>query len=697
MGTEGDDTLIGSFFSDELLGLGGDDTLESSASADIFNGGEGNDTVDYSGISVFGTGLVISLFLGGASGGLGGDANGDTFISIENVIGSAEDDTIEGDAGSNVLTGGGGDDFLRGREGSDTLDGGLGNDIADYFSSSAAVNINLETGILSGGDAEGDTLISIESVFGTAFEDTITGNSEANLLAGREGNDTLNGGLGDDVLSGGDGADTLNGGEGDDLADYATSTSAVTVDLFTNTVSGGEATGDTLISIEGAFGSGFDDTFIAGENADEFRGGNGVDTVSYENAEGAVGITLNLGSDFLVRRGAGAASGDLLIDVEDVIGSAFDDLLTGSAIANRLTGGAGADRLNGGGGNDVILDGLGDDSANGGTGDDTFIVGAGANDFDGGEGSDTLDYSQFFGAITFDLVNQTLSGGAGGNDTISSIENAIGTNGSDTFIDSSASSTLVGGAGNDAFIAGAGINTYDGGDGVDTADYSAFFGAINVNLADNTTTGGAAGNDTLISIENITGTNGSDTLIGNDEDNILNGGRGNDTVSGGGGNDVILDGSGNDSANGGAGDDTFIVGAGANDFDGGTGSDTVDYSAFFGAINVNLADSTTTGGAAGNDTLTDVENIIGTNGSDTLIGDDEDNILNGGRGNDTVSGGAGNDTFVVGTGLNTIEGGSGSDTVDYSQFFGAITFDLVSQTLSGGGGGTFPREKALQK
>src|SRR5581483_5895339 len=194
-GGGGDDTLIGN---------DGDDTLIGGSGADVLLGGNGNDTVSYAGST---SGLIANLL---TRSGVGGDAQGDTYTSIENVVGSEGNDLLMGDASANRLDGGGGndvvsagagddtlvggagDDTLFGGTGADVLQGATGTDTATYAGSSAAVLVNLYTQSGSGGDANGDTLISVERVVGSDGNDLLMGDDAANWLSG---------GLGTDVVS----------------------------------------------------------------------------------------------------------------------------------------------------------------------------------------------------------------------------------------------------------------------------------------------------------------------------------------------------------------------------------------------------------------------------------------------------------------------------------------------------------------
>src|SRR6476619_6644872 len=131
------------------------------------------------------------------------------------INGTNGGDSLYGGAAADVINGLNGNDTLKGFGGADRLDGGNGIDTVFYGDSTAGVGINLQTGRGVGGSAEGDTLISIENVFGSNFNDTLTGTSGANQLHGQDGKDVIKGGGGngnDILVSNIFGQSTLDGG-----------------------------------------------------------------------------------------------------------------------------------------------------------------------------------------------------------------------------------------------------------------------------------------------------------------------------------------------------------------------------------------------------------------------------------------------------------------------------------------------------
>jgi Ca2+-binding RTX toxin-like protein len=318
-----------------------------------------------------------------------------------------------------------------------------------------------------------------------------------------------------------------------------------------------------------------------------------------------------------------------------------DDSATVGAVAN---------------GGSLSTGGGGDDHLAGGPLGDQLDGGAGADVIDGGDGADVL-------------------GGGGGNDR------------------------LNGGAGNDALDGGPGAagglddnDVLSGGPGEDTAYY---LRSLNVSVSlDNAAGDGQGGESDNVGsdVEDVTSGSGADTLSGNDSRNVLDGGPGPDSLSGQGGDDVLLD-SGGDSAadrlDGGAGDDSLAAGDGGDVYVGGDGEDAVtDYAGRAAAVRVTLDDVADDGGDGEGDNVgSDVEDVTGGSGADTLIGNAADNELAGGSGDDTIAGGDGNDGLNGGAGRDTIDGGGGRD--DLVGGAGADTLksrDGLTDRLNCGGG-----------
>jgi Ca2+-binding RTX toxin-like protein len=398
--------------------------------------------------------------------------------SNNTLNGTTSADTIIGRASNDQLFGNGGNDLLNGGTQNDLLNGGLGIDTADYsnlviggttyLGATAGVTVNLSfTGAQNTGGAGSDTLVSIENLVGTNFNDVLTGSSANNLLLGLGGHDTLNGSSGNDVLAGGLGDDTLNGGTGIDTADYGN------------------------IRFDGS-------------------------STTYIGATAGVRVNLSLTG----AQNTGGAGIDQLVGMENLTGTNFSgDVLTGNGGSNVLAGLAGNDTLNGGAGNDTLNGGAGDDRLDGGDGSDTAsyitaTAGVAVNLSDmtegqaqntRGAGIDTLlnienligsNYNDGLSA-SFPLTdNGTLNGGAG-DDSLST--------------DHGGNLTLNGDAGDDSLFAQESVNiTLNGGDGNDR---------LEANDEHGSTLNGENGNDVLVMLS--AGSTGS----------TLNGGAGADTLS----------------------------------------------------------------------------------------------------------------------------------------------------------------------
>jgi Ca2+-binding RTX toxin-like protein len=657
--------IVGTAGNDTLTGTAGDDTVTGGAGADTFvitKEAGTNDTITDFSVTTIGEKIDLRGFAAAPTfaslSKVQSSAN--TIITIEGhtitlnnvtattltaahfvglstgplpIVGAAGNDTLTGTAGDDTIQGLAGNDTLIGLAGADVLDGGDGIDTLSYATSNAAVNVNLTTRVVSGGHAAGDVISNVENVTGSNYNDTIVGTTGANILVGGNGTDAIDGGAGADVIEGGAGADTLNGGHAIDTLSYATSNAAVNINLATNSANGGHATGDVISNFENITGSNYydvltgtagvniinagngNDIIDGGAGADSIDGGLGYDTITYATSAAAVNVNLAL----TTAQSGGDAQGDRLFNIEHIIGSTYDDVL-GSALA--------------------------------------------VNTINGGAGIDTVSYARSTAAVTINLALTTAqSGGYAQGDILSSIENIIGSNYADMLTGALAANNINGGA------------------GVDTVSYAASSAAVNVNLALTTAqSGGHAQGDVLTGIENLIGSKYNDTLTGNATANNINGGAGVDTVSyaassaavnvnlalttvqsGGHAQGDVL--TGIENLIGSKYNDTLTGNATANNINGGAGVDTVSYAASSAAVNVNLALTTAqSGGYAAGDVLRNIENLMGSNFGDTLIGNTVANQLNGYGGNDTLDGGAGNDYLAGGSGINVVAGGAGNDT-----------------------------------
>lgn len=549
---------------DTVLALGGDDLIEGSLGNDVLNGGGGFDTVDYTGSNA-----AVTVNLTAATNSpSGGWAQGDTLISIENVIGSQYDDFLTGSATLNILNGG---------LGADTMAGGANNDT--YYVDNAG-----DVVIEAAGQGTDTVISSITWTLATNFENLTlsgaddvdgTGNSVNNRLIGNDGANTLSGLAGADNIFGAGGADHLLGGEGNDILD------------------GG--TGDDIL-----------------------EGGNGTDTYTVDSAGDVIVETATGGFDTVKSTATTYVLGDYLETLtlsgafnQDGTGNAQANTINGNNFVNHLIGGAGSDILNGNAGNDTLEGGADNDKLYGGAGTDTLT---------GGDGADTLDG----GALA-----DSMAGGAG-ND-IYYVDNSA-----DTVIELTGEGTadkLFLNAASFALSADAEIETIQ-------IDY----------VSGATVTGSSSANK-------IFGAAGADTINGLGGNDFLQGGLGADTLNGGDGNDIMDGGVGDDIMAGGLGVDTYYV----DSF-----SDSVTELADEGIDTVRTTlDGYVLGDNLENLILAGVGNQDGTGNAlnNTLTGTDDSNSLDGGDGNDRLVGNGGADDLYGGAGLDTLLGGDGDDVL----------------------------------
>ncbi len=618
--------------------------------------------------------------------GAGGDdiltgALGDDVLTggtgIDQMYGGDGADRIEGDAGD-LLFGENGDDTLvftgSAATTSSLIAGGAGTDTAVLRGASISVNLASGTGTVA------NTAISIFTTENVVVEGvgsglrSVSGNSAANrfevgtlgndgsfavnfqgqggddVLFGGAGGDTLDGGEGDDVLRGGAGTDLLIGGSGIDTADYRAAAGAVTASLTTGQASNdGDGGTDGFSGIENLLGSAFDDALtgngannllsggagddvlnglngddvlVGGAGVDVLNGGGGIDTVDYSLA--ASGMRAQLNTNASSNDGDGGT--DTFSSIENLTGSAFDDLLIGDGGAKVLRGGLGADTLIGLAGNDVLWGGAGAaNTLQGGTGDDLYVLEAYDSIVEfAGEGIDTVEAR----INTYVLANHVENLVFGGTGNFHGTGNAL-------------NNVITGGAGDDVLRGGGGSDTFRGGAGSDTVDYTLAASGVTARLDQmQATANGYGGVDLYVSIERLIGSNHADLLIGGDGNDVLMGGIGQDTLLGGGGDDILMGGSGgmNNQLQGGTGNDWYILDA----FDtcvefAGEGIDTVEARIGSYTLGANIENLLYTGPGKFVGTGNALNNVI-TGGAlnDILRGGGGDDIINGGLGTDEV-------------------------------------------------------------
>ena len=680
--TLGWSTLLAQLQSAGILtvGTGGNDLLQGDHQADEIRAGNGNDRIIGLGANdqLFGEAGIDQVFGGEGddvlSGGEGDDALfGDS--GADQLDGGSGVDQLDGGLGNDTLFGGSGNDWLQGSEGADVVLGGLGNDrleggagddtylfsLSDGFDvivdatavgegntvrfgsgiDGAGLQYRLEVGglalrvgssddgVVFGfsnlGDiynqqpvdrfrfADGTTLTHAQLVdrgilvLGTEFDDFLFGTNVRDLFTGGAGNDTLGGGTGNDryVFNVGDGVDSIQ-----DVA--------------------APGQGNELV-----FGPGIASTDLSlGWRAPQFgfgsselviRVGAAGDAVTLDQFNRNNVLASHAVESYLFADGSVLSYGQLLARGFDLMGTDGNEVIGGTNIVDRLTGMAGNDVLQGGEGNDLLDGGVGNDQLHGGTGDDTYLFGRGS-------GQDRLiDLGGTQDAIRFaaDVAPGEVQVAKSGRDVVLTIS---GTNDQITLTQ---------------FLLTPLLQI----DEVRFADGTVWDAATVASRAQ----------------QDMTGTDGADTLQGTSGDDVLRGLGGNDVITGLAGNDVLDGGDGADTLTGGAGDDTYLIDS---------SSDVVTEVANEGIDSVLTAVSYQLSANVENLTLTGTANLIGT-------GNEFDNVLTGNSGANVLSGGMGNDTYVVGAGDTVVEDlNEGIDTVqtDHAYVLGANVEHL---TLTG--------------
>jgi len=537
-------------------------------------------------------------------------------------------------------------------------------------------------------------------------DDTMVGGPGPEVFLGQGGNNDIRGGGGNDTILAGSGADTLVGGLGNDSIEGGFGNDQLFGEEGDDTLIGGDGN-DTLLGRDGAdqlFGDAGNDLLFGESGNDMLDGGTGDDGFAFPGSSlgndmvsdsggedyldfGLIGNAVNI--DLRSTATQTVASGDLVLTLgsgtafEIVVGSAFDDTLIGNSADNFLFGNDGDDNIFGGTGNDFLFGQVGDDTLTGEAGMDTLNAGVGDDSQEGGSGSDTYIFDE----------------NASGTDMVRDLSSEAPNTDHDVF------------------------------------DFSAFTAPLNLDLG--STMPQTFGGLTLqlissVSIENVIGTTGNDTVTGNACDNEILGGAGNDMLDGFDGADSLFGEAGNDNLFGGAGEDSLegeagedtLSGDGGDDFlKGGSSSDTyafstdsggndtiqdqdseapntdhdrLDFSVLPANVTVDLALTSTQEVAPGRSitltTSTMIEDVLGGAGNDTLIGNAGDNVLDGGSsGNDDLSGDDGNDTLIGGSGSDTLQGGADDDSLEGGSgddtYLSAPGWGLDEIVESSGGGG----------
>lgn len=738
----------------------GTDSTEDTLTATTISG---NLTIDLNAGTILGNPGSIATFsqFENVIGGLGNDT----------IIGDAQSNYIAGSFGNDTVDGGAGDDefYEANGNGSDSIIGGTGTDSITYDDSTTAyaISLNLATSTITRG-SDTDTLVDIEIITATdSSNDTVDASSDTDgfsinlhtgTVSGVPGNilqlkqfENIIGGSGDDsiygsdfnnIITGGAGHDVMVGYNGNDTFNQTDldGSDIIIGDYDIDTVNYDDNTNSSPLILNAVAGvatrSGDVDSLFSVERIIATDSSEDVFDASGETD----GFTINLTSGTVTNFSYGLIFAS---QFEHVTGGAGNDTIVGNDSANLLIGDTGNDTLNAGAGNDTLKAGSGNDYLDGGTGDDLFIFDTnfGTDTISDGGGKETLDFTDVTANITANLsgsINQILAG-AGNTISWSSatvlLENFLGGSGNDNVTGNNTANLLAGGAGNDTLIGGAGLDTLKGGSGNDTLNggndhdtYIFFDGfgndtiidttgedildftavtaplTINLSLSANQITSG--GNSVTISagtvIETILATSGNDTIIGNSGDNELDGGLGNDTLSGGDGNDTFIEtlGNGSDTMNGGNGTDTV-------NYDDNINSASITYNADLGTVvrngqmdtlisierilgsdgfsdifsaagasvgfSIDLSSAVVSGLSNGIVFASQFEYVVGGAGNDNIAGNSSANNLNGGAGNDTITGGFGADTITGGSGDDTLNGGSDNDTYLFSTGFGADT------------------------
>jgi Ca2+-binding RTX toxin-like protein len=694
----GTNSIIVGSGNDTLVGSSGNDFFSAGLGTNTITGNGGTDTIDYSAITT--TGITLSLATGLATGtGLA-----DTISGIVNVTATGLDDTVTGSTSGNLIYGGDGNDSIVGNGGSDSLYGGSGNDTLtgntgndliyggagnntisggsggvdslyggsgndlfvansagtiyngtngaaltsgerntiDYSTATSGMNINLEVGFGLGGLAQGANyamtptagINSINGIIGGTGHDSITGS---------DGDDNLNGGTansGNDTLVGGLGNNTLQGGAG--------GTEAYGMGLGNDTIIASTSSYDRIYYNSSGAGIVINLTNAAQTYVNSLGVTRTVAAYSGDN----FGVTAADASSFSVGDYFTPVSGTST-SIERIEGSGRADLIfVGSdSIEYYNIWGGGSDTLYGGSGNVSFWGFEQNDYFYGGSGNDTFFFSNGRDRADGGSGFNVIRTQSWYSGPFNTVVYLDAAADTNNNSIADYIDRGV--------------TTLT-----------------DVSNGVTYTGFEYGWG--------NTTSGANAA--LLRNFDHIEGREGNDYFVGNDNANQINAHRGFNTVFGRGGDDIITAIDGSNIIDGGAGTDLVNFQYSNNSISGSLASASGNYgdgvhvflsdAAFLGASDkavywsgVSASFQARTGQIGANlySTITNVENINGSDSNDVLYGDSSANIIYGNNGTDIIAGNGGVDSLY---------GGNGNDT------FRVTASDLANVSIFNGGANT---------
>ncbi|WP_404479230.1 cadherin domain-containing protein [Novosphingobium sp. BL-52-GroH] len=600
-GAAGDDVIAGGSGNDILSGNGGFDTLKGEAGDDVLYGGTGDDILDGGAgkdILVGGAGLDAASYAStsaalriqlSATHTNTGDATGDEYYSIENVIGGAGADIIGGDSGQNEISGGKGDDQIAGNTGDDTYVWNTG-DGADTIMEGA---FTIDEAVTVAGAL--GTGFTVKSWADTGTVDPASGKSYWRLQ-----------------VQAADGTVVYDNATYLYTAGTTPAVPAPTAYVQTGWLGGFARTNGQQVTRQR-----FDTAVNAGDDELEFGANISLNDLSFAwngndlviSVGGAATSQVTIKNQKLANSAVETLklADGMSVSLASILVASSDAALVGTAADDLLVGRYGVfnDTLNGGAGGDVLVGYAGDDILSGGGGDDTLEGGLGADTLDGGANSvsaastdagDTARYVRSAAAITIDLkltgAQTSVDGSDALGDILVGIENIVGSAFNDTITGDANDNKFFGLAGTDNLYGGGGDDVLSGDDGNDNLYGEDGADSISGGLGNDKLYGGAQ-NDVL------DGGDGDDQLFGQGEDDILSGGLGNDHISGGAGNDTLIGGDGNDNLIEDTGNDKLEGGRGNDTLNGASGNDTYIFDRY-----------------SGTDTLTD------TSGSNTITFDE---------------------------------------------------------------------------